>query len=647
MKNQIMLAWLAQFFILSCFGQQFSFHSISPFNIQTIRDDSSGAAQKIMFADSDEDGDLDLFISGLDFIDDVDPFTWDNIHYFMEMQENIGDKWNPQFDERIPVANFPFPLGYFFPSAGDLNDDGNTDFIVSAIVDSIGNRTPTYLSANSGAGNYDVIRFNSIGLDDFVPESFFIPELVDLDVDGDLDILMSGFDPAFGEEDGADIPKYFYAKNIGSSSDPEFLGWYEDPYGLMPNPFVEILSGGDIDNDGDMDLIGCTTLIPSDSLNYLYVHLNSPGLNEKPAFDSSLESPFGLPSSFGEDQFLFPSLVDIDGDGDMDLFVFKGTSDILEFQYYENELCTVTMNEMAVDLCEGDVFMLGGQTFTEAGLYTLHFPAQDGCDSVIQLSITLVPPVELLLEESICEGEAFTIGIETFTVAGNYTVFITAANGCDSIVNLTLVVEPAVNITLNELICEGETFVVGNESFTSSGQYTIVLEAINGCDSIVSLSLIVDQVDNSVTVNQNVLTANLSGGTYQWINCDSGENIPGATSQSYTVLSTGNYGVIITDQFGCSSTSECSFVMITSIEDDKLSNEITIYPNPAENSFFILNKSQNPVSAIMMTNLYGQKIAEYITNGSSPIDISSLAKGVYLVKMKISGHEIIKKLIII
>jgi len=599
MKKYISLAWLAQLMLIPCFGQNFNFHSASPFGIQTIRPDTTGAAQKLMFSDYDEDGDQDLLISGLDYIDDVDTLRWENIHYFIEMQENIGDKWNPQFAERTPVsADFPYPLGLFFPTTGDLNDDGMTDFIVSADVDYIGNRTSTYLKNTGGAGDpeFEVTLLDSMGLSAFVPESFFIPELVDLDVDGDLDILMSGFNPAFGVEDGPDVPRYYYAKNIGTPSDPEFIGWYQNPYGLMPNPLVELLTGGDIDNDGDMDLLGFTNLIAPDSISYLYFHENTPGPNLKPLFNNVLESPFGLPIVTGEEQFLFPNLVDIDGDGDLDLFVFHSIAGSQELRYYENNLCTGETNEMSVNLCEGESITIGGNIYTEGGEYTISFEGSDGCDSTILLTIELLPI---------------------------YTV------------------------SLNENICEGESFVIGNETFTDPGDYTVYVVAENGCDSIVLLSLFVHNVDNSVTIQQNTLTANEPFASYQWFNCDSGENIPGATNQTYVALTTGNYAVSLTDGFGCSAISECFSIVITGIAEDVLSNAITIYPNPTDGWIYVLNDTQFPVSKMTLTNLSGQEISEIILNGNNPVDVSALGKGVYFVKIKIKGLEIMKKLIVL
>ncbi|MBK8355378.1 MAG: hypothetical protein IPL13_08390 [Saprospiraceae bacterium] len=68
--------------------------------------------------------------------------------------------------------------------------------------------------------------------------------------------------------------------------------------------------------------------------------MNSSGPDGRPVFTNTLNSPFGLSTSFGDKQYMFPNLVDLDGDSDLDLFVFKGVASELVLQYYENDLCT-------------------------------------------------------------------------------------------------------------------------------------------------------------------------------------------------------------------------------------------------------------------------------------------------------------------
>lgn len=677
-------------------AQQFAFHSNTPFGIQPIRPDSTGVAQQIMWMDADGDGDLDLFLAGLDYYDGLE--TWDQIHYFLDYQENIGDKYHPQFAPRVAAYDsFPYPLGYFFTAVGELNHDGKPDFVSVGDVNSFGGRN-TRLAISTGRSTdlFDVLFGNAFELREFVPESFFVPELVDLDLDGDLDLLMSGFDPAFAEEDGPDIPIYRYARNrdVRSSGDLLLEGWYTNPYELTPSPFIEVLTGGDIDNDDDMDLLGTYLFIPPDSLNNIYVHLNSPDINQRPSFPTTLASPFGLPTSFGESQFAFPKLADMDGDGDLDLFVFHGENDASTLQYYENNLCAIPIQEIAATICEGESFIIAGNEFIATGDYTLHLESQNHCDSAIHLQLTVDPLPTANLSASICAGESYSIAGEIFTESGNYMIFLASENGCDTLLQLTLTVDPLLtldiqaaicegdsytlggqtftqpgtyqdtlhaetgcdtiaNLTLtvdplpttsfSAVICEGDAFSIGGQTFSTPGDYTVTLPAETGCDTIASFNLSLSIIEPGVDVTDNHLIAFEANATYQWIDCDSGEDIPGATNQDYFATITGNYAVHITNSLGCEYTSSCTFVEVTAT-NKIYEGLIMVYPNPAYGKVWIKNETSFEVKGLTAVSLQGITMREFpgIVND---VDLSDLPAGLYLIKLEVNGVEVVKKII--
>ena len=107
------------------------------------------------------------------------------------------------------------------------------------------------------------------------------------------------------------------------------------------------------------------------------------------------------------------------------------------------------------------------------------------------------------ISEIICEGENYVVGSESFHSAGEYLIPLTAINGCDSIVHLQLKVAPKESVIFEETaICdthyEGHGFSI---DVKNDGFNTFTQNYINrlGCDSIVTLKLeVVKPVDNTV-----------------------------------------------------------------------------------------------------------------------------------------------------
>ena len=140
-------------------------------------------------------------------------------------------------------------------------------------------------------------------------------------------------------------------------------------------------------------------------------------------------------------------------------------------------------------ICEGETFSVGDSTYSVQGNYTVVLQAESGCDSTVNLDLTVFPDVITTLTESICFGDAFMVGDSVFAATGNYIVPLLTSQGCDSTVYLDLTIRPAILTTLNESICDGEQFGVGSETFDTAGVYDVVLTAADGCDSTVTLNL--------------------------------------------------------------------------------------------------------------------------------------------------------------
>lgn len=149
---------------------------------------------------------------------------------------------------------------------------------------------------------------------------------------------------------------------------------------------------------------------------------------------------------------------------------------------------------LEVDICEGETYTVGSETFDAEGDYQIPFIATDGCDSFVNLALTILPILSSDLTEVICEGAIFELNGTSYDSAGDYQQTVEATTGCDSILNITIVVNPVYNIDISEVICEGESFSVGDSTYLTTGDYTNVLPTINGCDSTINLSLLVNPI---------------------------------------------------------------------------------------------------------------------------------------------------------
>ncbi|MFD1551331.1 hypothetical protein DNU06_17020 [Putridiphycobacter roseus] len=91
------------------------------------------------------------------------------------------------------------------------------------------------------------------------------------------------------------------------------------------------------------------------------------------------------------------------------------------------------------------------------------------------------------------------------------------------------------------------------------------------------------EIDSGITFNGSVLTAFQSNYvSYQWINCDTGDSIQGATNQIFVPQNNGNFAVILTSG-NCIVQSSCIEVTGLSIGNSFGVNKVNIYPNPAKN----------------------------------------------------------------
>ncbi len=123
--------------------------------------------------------------------------------------------------------------------------------------------------------------------------------------------------------------------------------------------------------------------------------------------------------------------------------------------------------------------------------------------------VEVLPNPEVSIDQLICAGDTFFIGGLPFAEPGNFSVTIEngTVNGCDSTVNLTLGVAPVEMSVLDTFICAGEQLILGTDTLTETGAYEVFLTGQLGCDSIVSVTLAVSDT-NRFEMSQTICPGN-------------------------------------------------------------------------------------------------------------------------------------------
>ena len=152
-------------------------------------------------------------------------------------------------------------------------------------------------------------------------------------------------------------------------------------------------------------------------------------------------------------------------------------------------------------ICEGSVYTENGFNVSEAGTYTQNLQTINGCDSIVTLTLTVNPVESTTLSAAICEGTTYTENGFNVSEAGTYTQNLQTIDGCDSIVTLNLTINPTYNITIDASINEGETYEANGFSENEAGTYVHTLQSEFGCDSVITLNLTVNSSLNDVVAN--------------------------------------------------------------------------------------------------------------------------------------------------
>jgi|GEM_PF-1829782 len=164
--------------------------------------------------------------------------------------------------------------------------------------------------------------------------------------------------------------------------------------------------------------------------------------------------------------------------------------------------------------------------------------------------------------------------------------------------------------------------------------YTISLVASNPlCAATSEAFILVHEAPQvSFTDSDAILTANEGFVSYQWY--IDGEMIEGAEEQIYTAEISGEYSVLVTDYYGCSSFSEAIYVLVNSIDQAQL-QALALYPNPMADYAIIQFATESNTRFVRLLDLQGKEITgpELASSSVYYLKRNGLPAGAYLVEI--------------
>lgn len=455
-------------------------NSCSGFSPSCYIDNYSGISTSAIAADVNGDGLKDVFVT-----------YWSNNTFYK--YDNLG---SGSFGSRVTIAGYIYHPYQLY--AADIDSDGDTDIVC-------GGTNAVIWYENDGAGNF--IAEHNIGTGSYYDGI----NSYDFNSDGRFDLVCGNYIYRQEAGGGFTIADTLIGNDLISThildldndGDVDIIGtenhnagsiiiYNNDNGNFVTHSAIYSTTGwdfwdseiADVDNDGDTDLVACAW--------GGIVYLERTG-----AYTF-------VPHQVAAGSFNYMDLKDIDNDGDPDIVYCTDTKS----GYFSNMGIVNVYSTTAFTLCGGDSVFTQGAYQHIPGTYYDTLTSASGCDSILAVVLTAE---ENTINHSICNGDSvFFMGAWHHT-QGTYYDSLLSSMGCDSITihELQVISNTASFLTL--MVCDSTE--INGQKFYSSGIFTQHLLNNAGCDSLLTIDLTVKYSTQSamnITACDSVVINNIT-----------------------------------------------------------------------------------------------------------------------------------------
>ena len=282
---------------------------------------------------------------------------------------------------------------------------------------------------------------------------------------------------------------------------------------------------------------------------------------------------------------------------------------------------TVSPTASSIDLqtaCDSFTWINGITYTTNSNTSTDTLITINGCDSVVTLNLTINSSTISSDVQTACNSFIWIDGITYTTNTTTPKDTLVTANGCDSIVTLNLTIIPPTSTTQTFNECEGFSVMVGSNTYSTTG---VFIDTLNGCDTVITnltinpvpqLTLI--KTDDNCNEQIGSITAFASSNnppiTYNW-------NI-GSSDSIINNLPAGLYSIIVVDNNNCTNADS---VLVSNITTNC---EPTIF---IPNVFSPNGDNQNDLFMVQLVGLEFESLEIYNRWGNLLFETKSVNEG--------------------
>ncbi len=571
--------------------------------------------RSIEIADLDNDGDLDVLSISDDFFNPSDP---DTIFWL----ENLG--MGNFASEQIINSTLDHPYSL---KASDLDNDGDLDILTR---EGSGDNNIYWIENMDGLGSFSS-TLNTLPVDDMFPFSV-LP--TDIDNDGDVDVFACDvYHDAVGWYKNTGQGNFDQRKIINSLS----IGYH-----------IESIKPSDLDNDSDLDIV-----VSSD--NKIVWFENTDGLGSY--------SPLKLIALSGADI----SCKDMDGDNDIDVFFanlsgigwYKNTGNgefdsnpVIVDENGGNKAVVIDINN------DGNLDIIKTVPEEEGTIVCYKNIGEDGSFATQELIYSQPWSSPLLFTVDLDSDGDYDLLVSLY--GEEKLVWFENIDGLGNFSSLQLIDDNYLTNSIYSYDLDGDgdndilstpnnsNFIVwyentdGNGNFGASETLTFGIQGYtrifsSDIDNDGDLDLLTASANNNIVAWYENTDGNGDLGPRQIIS-DTGDGV--CCINTADIDNDGDLDVV-SGYWRDSAVKWNENLSALSVDENSLS-QFSIYPNPTTGYLNI--EYPKELLSITVFNQIGQKVLTF--NNTKTVDISSLANGMYFVKLKaIDGATTTKKVV--